>query len=471
MLNVPKRIGQRFFIGLLLVLQIACGDEDGNGATNSPLRFSADFESGSLPHIRRLDSTGLAWELGLRDDNNNASLPNSFRTWWYVRMDNVPTEQSLRLEVTRLGFNYYFLPLYSYDGQKWQYFNEQEVTLQPNCNVAIPESCRLILNKKFKFNTVWIARTYPYTTQDLASFLATTTASPYIQTDVLGSTPAKQKPIQLITIADHTKLTNKQTVWIHARTHPAETGPSYLLEGLIKAALEETPLGQALRQKYIFKIVPMHNLDGIVLGNYRTNATSINLESQWRFDPGHYYLKDTAPTENRQINLGGMVPTLLNNTESVALALNLHSSNSNPDTAAFFFPHFGSDTAKFTPQQQSLWRKQLRFIKLVAQNYDGKIERPPVEGGAGFLNTYFPETWWWTFKSDAVNAMTLETTYGRAGFDHWITQNDLRNLGVAVAKSINEMSTLGALPKEILREKDMSMFPLPFKPEIYEYQE
>ena len=204
----------------------------------------------------------------------------------------------------------------------------------------------------------------------------------------------------------------------------------------------------------------MHNIDGVMLGNYRTNATSINLENQWLFDFGALYLNGAAPLENQLVNAAGMVPAVLNQNAPVALALNLHSSNSDPDTAAFFFPHFGSDPTIYPAAQQNLWNKQLTFIKSVAGFYDGRIERPPVDGGAGFLNSFYPETWWWANKADAVNAMTLETTYGRAGYDHWITENDLRNLGKAVAMAIAEMNSMGS----VMTQDDMSIFRLPFKP-------
>ncbi len=464
MVNIFKRIEQYIFLGLFVVFLASCGGSETNNGT---LRFSGDFESGNLPAVRQLDQQGLAYELALRNDNDDANLPNSFRTWWYLRADNVPTQQSLRLEFTRLGFPNYFVPVYSYDGKKWQYFDEQDVELVPGCDVAAPHTCRLIVHKKFTQRTVWIARTFPYTTQNLSAFLASVSTSRYMQIDTLGLSPHFQKPLQLITISDNAVFSPKKTIWIHARTHAAETGPSFLLEGLIRAVLAEDALGRALRQQYIFKIVPMHNQDGVILGNYRTNAASINLENQWLFDSGNPYLNDRAPLENRLINKGGMIPALLNQNAPVVLALNLHSSNSDPDTGAFFFPHFGSDPTLYSASQQNLWHKQLAFIKSVAVHYDGRIERPPVDGGAGFLRSFFPETWWWANQADAVNAITLETTYGRAGFDHWVTQNDLRNLGGAVAKAIGDMSMLQARTANAITRDDMSMFRLPFKPEIY----
>ena len=407
----------------------------------------------------------MAWELALRNDNDNAGLPNNFRTWWYVRADNVPIGQTLRLEFTQLGFPYYFVPIYSYDQKNWHYFDEHDVTLAPGCNVNEPETCRFIIKRQFSQATVWIARTFPYTTEDLSTFLASVSANPYLEINQLGFSPYFQRPLQLITINDKSASFPKQTIWIHARTHPAETGPSFILEGLIRTVLAQDALGSALRQQYIFKIVPMHNVDGVILGNYRTNAASLNLENQWLFTRESLpYLLDTAPIENRLINQGGMVAALVNQVEPVELALNLHSSNSDPDTGAFFFPHFGSGP-NYSALEQSLWKKQLAFIKMMAKNFDGRIEQPPLDGESGFLNSNFPETWWWMNKADVVNAMTIETTYGRAGFDHWVTEDDLRSLGVALAKTINDMNIMQA--NQFPATDDISMFRLPFKPELY----
>lgn len=453
------KISRRFFSCAFSVLLISIS---GCGIFQPAIRFSADFESGNLPVAKQLDRQGTAWELALRNDNDNASLPNAFRTWWYLRADHVPVRQNLRLEFSRLGSRYYFVPVYSFDQKQWHYFDQNQVAMEPGCYVDRPETCRIVINTQFAEPTVWIARTFPYTTQDLFAFLTSVSESKYLEITQLGVSPRFQKPLQLVTINDKAISSPKQTIWIHARTHPAETGPSFVLEGLIRAVLAEDALGSALRQQYVFKIVPMHNLDGVVLGNYRTNASSINLENHWLFAPESLpELDANAPEENRLVNRGGMVPVALDQDAPVVLALNLHSSNADPDTAAFFFPHFGSDP-KYSPAQQNLWQQQLAFIKLMAINFDGRIEQPPQNVGAGFVNTFFPEAWWWAIKEDAVNAMTLETTYGRAGFDHWITEEDLRNLGVALAKSINDLNTPQAQQAD-----DMSMFRLPFKPGLY----
>ena len=443
-------------LAVFLLLGCGGGSPGPPPADAAPIRFSSDFESGSIGAVTALGADGHSWELALRNDNDDAALPATFRTWWYVRADKVPTGQLLHLEFSRLGFQDFFVPVYSYDRQHWQSFHEQEVTLGAD---------RLVIEARFQAATVWIARTFPYTASDLSAFLQTLAGNPSVHLETLGLSPRLQQPIRLLTVRDDTVQKPRETVWIHARTHPGETGPSYLLEGLLGAVLAEDALGRSLRSRYIFRIVPMHNLDGVVLGNYRTNGTSINLESSWVFAPGNPTLSASAPLENRLVNEGAMAPAMLDEVAPAVLALNLHASNSSPDAAAFFFPHFGSDPAKYTVAQRALWAKQLDFIQRVARAYDGRIEQPPVEGGAGFLASTFPETWWWSHRQDAVNAITLETAYGRAGFDHWVTQSDLRALGVAVAKAIE------ALGKAPPAAEGPSPFRLPFKPELYRERE
>lgn len=415
---------------LLLFVAVSGCSTTGNG-----IRFSGDFESGNLPDAKQLDFRGHAWELALRDDNDDANLPNAFCTWWYLRADNVPVGQKVRLEFSRLGFPYYFVPLYSYDQKNWQHFDERDVTLEPGCDVTKPQTCRLIVNTSFTKPIVWIARTFPYTTEDLANYLTSISSNPYVTIDTLGHSPFYQIPLQLVTISDGSVTAPKKTIWINARTHAAEVGSSFLLEGLISAVLADDELGRSLRNQFIFKIVPMENADGVKMGNYRTNAASINLEKQWIFtSESNPYLVESAAVENRVVNQA-MAASLKE--ENVVLALSLHSTNSAPDTAAFFYPHFGN-SPDYSEQEQNLWNKQLAFIKSVTDYYDGRIEPVRKEGSARFLNGFGPGRWWWENKKDAVNSITLETTYSRAGFDRWVTPADWRNLGVAVAKAIND---------------------------------
>jgi murein tripeptide amidase MpaA len=53
--------------------------------------------------------------------------------------------------------------------------------------------------------------------------------------------------------------------------HPGETNASFIVEGLIEFLMSDEEEAIVLREKYVFKIVPMLNPDGVIVGNYRTS--------------------------------------------------------------------------------------------------------------------------------------------------------------------------------------------------------
>jgi hypothetical protein len=372
--------------------------------------------------------------LSLRDDNNDPTLPSTYRTWWYVKVSGIPAS-GVVLRFSRLGHPYFFVPVFSLDGRTWQHFPDASISMidDATIEVRLPHPAA---------STLWIARTFPYTVQDYLSYRGTLVGNPHVQIRELGKSPFLRRPIELFTITDQDRSSPKRTVWIQARTHAAEVGGSYVLEGLIDCLVAGDQLARALRRKYVFKIVPMQNPDGVILGNYRTNAYSENLELMWYFSraPGETLkLVADAPAENRMINAGAMADVVRDTQYPVILALNLHSSNSEPDTPAHFFAHFGAGV-RYSEIENDLWRRQVAFIQSVARHYEGRVENPLAEGGRDFLACDYPETWFWFNTQNQVNAITVEATYGKAGFDHWVTPVQWRALGKALARAIDELT-------------------------------
>ncbi|KAI8902321.1 hypothetical protein BC833DRAFT_561724 [Globomyces pollinis-pini] len=69
----------------------------------------------------------------------------------------------------------------------------------------------------------------------------------------------------------------KSFFFISARVHPAETVASYMLDGFIDFITSSHPKAQMLRSKFVFKIIPMLNPDGVYRGHYRGDHHGVNL--------------------------------------------------------------------------------------------------------------------------------------------------------------------------------------------------
>lgn len=73
----------------------------------------------------------------------------------------------------------------------------------------------------------------------------------------------------------------KKAIFLTARVHPGETMSSYVIEYIIEFLLSNSSLARNLRENFVFKIVPMLNIDGVIVGNYRCNLSGADLNRQY----------------------------------------------------------------------------------------------------------------------------------------------------------------------------------------------
>ena len=415
------------FYLFVLSLFSGCG---GWGHDEVQTKVAKNFESASIGQVEKIANT--EWELSVANDNGDASLPASWRSWWYFRMENPDQNAPTKITLKNSGWPYYYLPLYSYDQKTWFQFAEAEVT-QNAAN-------ELVLQKQFGHNEVWLARFYPYTFTDLQNYLESIQNNPHVSLQIPGYSQAG-KPLYVLKVTNASvPAAQKKRIVMHARTHPAETSTSFLIEGLMARLLSGSQEAAELLARFEFHIFPMQNVDGVIAGNYRSTPKSENLEVLWTFD-------SASP-----LNLSGNVPPEVavihryftdlmgDGGPPVSIALNLHASNSEPDIRTFFYPHFGPTALGYSPVEASLWDKQLLLISKLAKYHGPDLLEPvPEEGGSSFASKTYPESWWWANDQDRVLAMTLEMTYGRAGYaPRWIGPADMRDLGAALVLAIRD---------------------------------
>ena len=78
-------------------------------------------------------------------------------------------------------------------------------------------------------------------------------------------------------LSDAEDIAERPAIILTARVHPGESNSSWIMEGVLNYLVGEEDGAQLLRNKFVFKIVPMQNPDGVIIGNYRCNVTGHDL--------------------------------------------------------------------------------------------------------------------------------------------------------------------------------------------------
>jgi hypothetical protein len=90
--------------------------------------------------------------------------------------------------------------------------------------------------------------------------------------------------------------TPKPVIVSTARVHPGETNCSWIMHGFLKFLIGNSVKARELRRSIVFKIIPMLNPDGVIVGNYRSSFSGNDLNRTYtkpdkRLHPTIYHLK------------------------------------------------------------------------------------------------------------------------------------------------------------------------------------
>jgi len=73
--------------------------------------------------------------------------------------------------------------------------------------------------------------------------------------------------------SDPEDIAQRKAIILTGRVHPGETNASWIVEGLIDYLVSNDEGAKKLRNTFVFKIIPMLNPDGVIIGNYRCSLT------------------------------------------------------------------------------------------------------------------------------------------------------------------------------------------------------
>ncbi|XP_051819809.1 cytosolic carboxypeptidase 2 isoform X8 [Antechinus flavipes] len=286
----------------------------GHGQDNGPhkyfcpeddtLLFESRFESGNLQKAVRVDT--YDYELTLRTD----LYTNKHTQWFYFRVQNTRKEITYRFTIVNLLkpkslYTTGMKPLlYSEVDARtqnvgWRRAGDEIKYYRKAAEEGQPTFYCLTWTVRFPHDqdTCYFAHFYPYTYTDLQYYLLTVTNNPtqsqFCKLRTLCRSLAGNT-VYLLTITNPSKTLEmaaaKKAVILSARVHPGESNGSWMMKGFLDFILGDSPDAHLLRDLFIFKVVPMLNPDGVIVGNYRCSLAGRDLNRHYKT-----ILKDSFP--------------------------------------------------------------------------------------------------------------------------------------------------------------------------------
>ncbi|XP_065942112.1 uncharacterized protein [Magallana gigas] len=266
------------------------------------LVFESRFESGNLRQARRVGQ--CEYELVLKTD----LYTNRHTQWYYFRVQNAVPGVVYKFRIVNLLkkdslYNYGMRPLlYSESDAK----NKSKGWIRAGHHISYSRNimhlhCPLLmrgipyyeLEWQMDFpnaeDTYYLAHCYPYTFTDLKEDLDAMLNNPerrqWIKREVLCETRAGNSCF-LVTCTNfdtsREEQIKKKVVVVTARVHPGESQASWMMKGLLDYITSSDTLAKELRNRFIFKVVPMLNPDGVIVGNYRCSLAARDLNRNYR---------------------------------------------------------------------------------------------------------------------------------------------------------------------------------------------
>jgi|GEM_PF-174541 len=261
------------------------------------LAFSvlSSFEGGALRSHEWVAADHMVAHIPGQADNAGRNRQPS---WFYFSISGVHN-RTITVDLAGFEGEYNFVPhngsghrnlrpSYSCDNKHWQSFGDAEWLENP---------ARLRVRFRADCDTVWIARIPPYTLQHLDALLQSIQPHRNLRVEEIGRS-VQGRPLQLLTIADpltpesssgsspsgKASTKPKKTIWILARQHAWEAGTSWVFEGMVRFLLSVDPAARDLRSRYVFKLMPTLDPDGVAAGGVRFNRNGYDLNRNWDLD-------------------------------------------------------------------------------------------------------------------------------------------------------------------------------------------
>lgn len=271
------------------------------------LCFSSHFEGGNLLAASRRELSSnpsyVEYDLSIHQDVHS----NGHRQYFYFKVSNINAGMTVKFNIgdftkPKSLYSRGLMPLFYSEKIGWKRVGKN-ISYHPK-KALTPggkPSRRQILSFTYTFEesleNCFFASSLPFTYTDLQDHLhhiqlkQAEQNKTVLRRSLLCQTLGGNR-CDLLTVTEPTsslpKLRERLGVLITARVHPGETNASWICRGLIDFLIGDSSEATELRKRFVFKIIPMLNPDGVINGNYRTSLSGSDLNRRWN-DPHPIY--------------------------------------------------------------------------------------------------------------------------------------------------------------------------------------
>ncbi|MCY4142565.1 MAG: lyase family protein [Gammaproteobacteria bacterium] len=300
-------LGTHCLLGLLVV---GAGSTFANTSTCSAARYtvSSDYPGAAFDTCVATNDT-LTLYIQPEDDP-----PINPSPWYGFRIDRTPGVQEFALQIELVypeDYKHRYIPKTSLDSKKWDHLPASSVSVDGNGNASFVlrvASDVVYVSAQENLNLEWYA-------DWLAELVE---AWPGSEPEVIGYSLARH-PIEVL----ETNPNAPNLVLLLGRVHPPEVPGTIAMRNFVDAMasirIEGCNQGMSptckLFQRYNFMILPLLNPDGVVLGHWRHNLGSTDLNRDW----GPFTQPETVAVRDKLASVGA--------TDRLRLMLDFHSTN------------------------------------------------------------------------------------------------------------------------------------------------
>lgn len=231
------------------------------GAPGMPIpTIDTSFEGGNI-QVYFIDPAN--WTVYTRPELKGSS---PYRAWFYFKMSNLSSAQATHIVVS--GASWLTKPCFSYDNENWEVFST---------------AAGSTFSETFTNDPVWVAHSIPYLTRHKQR-LIDDLRGPYVQTSLLATSEG-QRPVEMLAITDYSVDTPKYGIWLIARQHAWEAQGSWVADELARWLVSDDPQAASLCRKAVVHVVPIMDIDNVVLGGSGKDQQPIDFNRDWRDNP------------------------------------------------------------------------------------------------------------------------------------------------------------------------------------------